>query len=133
MDPIHHGSPAHSHRAAEALHEVGRWLLARQRYADAAAVARAMVRFAPHDERGWLTLGACHEGNDQPDLALEMYGVGRVLAAPAPRCELARARAFRSRAMFADAREAYELAATAAERVADEDLIQLIERERTIA
>lgn len=102
---------------ADSLYRVGVWLLRRQRVGEAAAVAQALVRVAPCDERSWLALGACHEQNEQPDLALEMYGVGRVLAAPAPRCELARARVFRSCGLHREALDAYDLAAAAAEQV----------------
>lgn len=116
--------------AADSLYLVGLWLLQRQRYRDAAAVARTLVRHAPYDERCWLLLGACHERSEQTELALEMYGVGRAVAAPAPRCELARARLLRANGMHGEASDAYALAASAAAQVADDDLAEFIECER---
>jgi tetratricopeptide (TPR) repeat protein len=113
-----------------ALYATARWLLQQGRYADAAATVRAMVRAAPGDEVGWLALGACHEAVGQVEIALEMYGVGRVVAAPAPRCELARARALRALARHGESIEAYASAARAAERAGDEELGKLIEEER---
>jgi len=115
----------------DSLYAVSLWLVRQQRHREAAAVARALVRLAPHDERSWLVLGACHERRDQMDLALEMYGVGRTLAAPAPRCELARARLFRERGMQTEATEAYASAEAAAQDLGDDALIRLIEQERT--
>ena len=88
------------------------------------------MRLAPADERGWLTLGACHEGIDQPEVALEIYGVGRAVASPAPRCEIARARVLRALGRADESDDAYELAAQAAARASDDDLARLIEGER---
>ena len=113
-----------------ALYATAHWLLRQGRHGDAAAVVRAMVRMAPRQELGWLTLGVCHEAARQPELALEMYGVGRVLAAPAPRCELARARALRSMGRWEEAVDAYGSASDAAERAGDDELLTLIEHER---
>jgi regulator of sirC expression with transglutaminase-like and TPR domain len=114
---------------ADSLYVVGLWLMDQQRLVEAAAVARALVRLAPRDDRSWLALGACHEQGDQPEVALEIYGVGRVLAAPAPRCELARARLLRLRGLDGEARDAYDLAAGAAEQARSEDLSRLVEGE----
>lgn len=124
------GSGRIGERAVEGLYVTGHWLLRLGRHREAAAVVRAMVRLSPRDERGWLALGACHEGVEQLDLALEMYGVGCVVAAPAPRCELARARALRALGMRAECLEAYERAARAAERAGEDDVAELIEHER---
>jgi hypothetical protein len=115
-----------------ALYATAHWLLRQGRPGDAAAVVRAMVRMAPRDELGWLTLGVCHETAQQVELALEMYGVGRVLAAPAPRCEVARARALRSMGRLDESIEAYAAAAEAAERAGDDELARLIEQERRL-
>jgi Flp pilus assembly protein TadD len=130
MNPEFASAPPSERETADSLYLVGLWLLQRQRYRDAAAVARALVRHAPYDERSWLILGACHEQSEQTELALEMYGVGRALAAPAPRCELARARLLRAHGMHGEASDAYSLAAGAAAQVADDDLAHLIECER---
>lgn len=113
-----------------ALYATAHWLIGQGRYADAAATVRVMVRVAPDDEVGWLALGVCHEAAGQIELALEMYGVGRLVAAPAPRCELARARALRALARHGESNEAYASAASAAERAGDDELGELIEEER---
>jgi hypothetical protein len=113
-----------------ALYATAHWLIRQGRHGDAAAVVRAMVRMAPREELGWLTLGVCHEAAQQTELALEMYGVGRLLAAPAPRCELARARALRSLGRVDESTEAYGSAADAAERAGDDELARLIDHER---
>ncbi|HXX66437.1 MAG TPA: hypothetical protein VEK07_04615 [Polyangiaceae bacterium] len=117
--------------AVDSLYVVSLWLMQQQRYRDAAAVARALVRLAPYDERSWLVLGACHERGDETELALEMYGVGRTLAAPAPRCELARARLLRQRGMQTDACAAYAAAESAAHDLGDDALMHFIEKEGT--
>jgi hypothetical protein len=108
-----------------------RAFLRRRRHREAAAVARALVRLAAADERGWLTLGACHEGIDQPEIALEIYGVGRAVAWPAPRCEIARARLLRAIGRDDESEAAYALAARAAAHAGDAELERLIEGERT--
>src|SRR5689334_25110688 len=82
--------------AVEALYATGHRLLSSDRFADAACVYRAMLTFAPQDERGWLALGACHEGLGQAELALQLYAAGRALSRGGGRCDLARARLFRS-------------------------------------
>jgi hypothetical protein len=117
--------------AIEALYATARWLLVHGQTREAAATASALVRLAPHDERGWLTLGAAHEASSQATVALEMYGVGRVMAAPAPRCELARARALASLGKHAESRLAYAAAAEMANGLGQRALLELIESERT--
>lgn len=98
-------STAPTDQAIEALYATGHWLYCQERPADAATVFRAMLLCKPHDERGWLALGACHETLTQMDLALDLYAVGCKMAGPAPRCHLARARLLRGleRADEADA------------------------------
>src|ERR1700691_5383150 len=83
-------------RGIEALYTTGHWLLSQDRPVDAACVLRAMALVAPTDDRSWLALGACHEALGQPEVALQMYGTGRVLARPSVRCDLARARILRA-------------------------------------
>src|SRR5580692_10993833 len=119
-------------RGIEALYTTAHWLLSEGRAADAACVLRAMALVAPTDERSWLALGACHEALGQPDLALEMYGTGRVLARPSVRCDLARARVLRVKGRDEDADVADESAAMAAETLEDEALIDLVGREKRI-
>ena len=97
MEPMHERDDLIRRRsnAAEALYATGHRLLSSDRYADAASVYRAMLTFAPQDERGWLALGACHEGLGQSELALQLYAAGRALSRGGGRCDLARARVFR--------------------------------------
>lgn len=129
MNPGISGDRSPRDGAVDSLYVVSLWLMQQQRLRDAAAVAGALVRFAPHDERSWLVLGACHERRDDKELALEMYGVGRALAAPAPRCDLARARLLRGGGMRREACDAYAAAEAAARRMGDEALTRLIEQE----
>jgi len=122
--------PNASPGAVEALYATGHWLYSQQRIAHALTVFRAMIHIAPRDERGWLALGACHEAQEQHDIALELYGAASAIAKTAPRCELARARILRARGMEAEARDALEQAARVAEDLRDEDLRVLVAAER---
>jgi Flp pilus assembly protein TadD len=99
----------------EVLYSTGYWLYQHERYADAASVFRSLATCVPADERGWLGLGACHEAWGQPEIALEMYGTGRVLAAPAPLCAQAAAKLFRMFGREEDAEVAEEDAQLALE------------------
>jgi hypothetical protein len=121
--------PAGGNAAAEGLYRAAHWLLRRGRHREAAAVARAMVRTSAADERGWLLLGACHEGIDQPEVALEIYGVGRAIAAPAPCCEVARARVLRALGRDDESDRAYALALEVAARAGNGELSNLIDHE----
>jgi tetratricopeptide (TPR) repeat protein len=115
--------------AIEALYATGHWLYSQDRFAHAQSVFRAMIHIAPHDERGWLALGACHEAIDQHDIALELYTTA-VGVATAPRCELARARILRMRGLNGEARRALEQAARIAEHTRDDELRRLVAAER---
>ncbi len=114
----------------EAVYATGHWLFERSRYADAATVFRVMARVAPTDERGWLALAYCHQAVEQDDIALEMLGTARVVAAPAPRCELARARALRALGRVDEADEAFESAAEAAELGGNDEIAETARAER---
>ncbi len=120
-----------SDAVVEAVYATGHWLFERSRHADAATVFRVMARVAPADERGWLALAYCHQAVDQDDIALEMVGRGCVLAAPAPRCELARSRALRALGRIDEADEALETAAEAAERSGNDEIAEAIRAERS--
>jgi tetratricopeptide (TPR) repeat protein len=122
--------PGASHAAIEALYATGHWLYSQQRYAHALTVFRAMIHIAPQDERGWLALGACHEAQDQEDVALDLYEAAGAVAREAPRCELARARILRGRGRTEEARGAIEEAARVAEEQRDEELRALVAQER---
>jgi Tfp pilus assembly protein PilF len=116
--------------ATEALYATAHWLQSEGRTKDAASVFRAMVVTTPRDERGWLGLGLCHEKLGQEHIALEMYGTGRVMARPAPRCELARARVYRTQGESDKADEALENAEHLAEQLDDDALRALVVAER---
>jgi tetratricopeptide (TPR) repeat protein len=122
-------SPSASPSAIEALYATGHWLYSQQRIPHAVAVFRAMIHLAPHDERGWLALGACHEARDQHDIALQLYTAAGSVSL-APRCELARARILRTRGMPEEARSALAEAGRIADDTRDEDLRRLVEAER---
>ena len=114
-------------RAIDTLYATAHSLLHEERPKDAACVVRAMVLAAPTDERGWLALGLSHEALGQPDIALEMYATGRVMAAPSPRCELARARVLRLLGRDDAAGEALDVASSLAD---GDEMAMLIESER---
>lgn len=126
MNEILEASP----RSIEALYATGHWLYSQLRIAHAMPVFRAMIHIAPHDERGWLALGACHETQDQSEIALEIYGAATAVAPAAPRCELARARLLFARGMDREARDALAEAARIAEQLHDDDLRALVALER---
>ena len=74
--------PAERASAVEGLYATGHWLLSQDRFANAADVLRAMTLVAPEDERGWVALGAAHEGVAQLEVAKEIYAAGYALAKP---------------------------------------------------
>jgi tetratricopeptide (TPR) repeat protein len=124
------GVPGASPAAIEALYATGHWLYSQERYAHAVTVFRALIHIAPRDERGWLALGACHEVQDQMDIALELYAAATTVANAAPRCELARARILRARGRAEEARGAIDAASRLAEDMRDDDLRALVAQER---
>jgi tetratricopeptide (TPR) repeat protein len=125
--------PPPSNAASEAVYATGHWLFERSRFADAATVFRALVRVAPADERGWLALACCHQAVDHDTIALEMLGTGCVVAAPAPRCHLARARALRALGRIDEADEALEAATDAAEQCENDDVAAAVRAERGVS
>lgn len=114
----------------EAIYATGHHLFARERYADASRAFQTMLFKDPHDERGWLGLGECHERINQPSHALELYGWGSVLGRAAVRCHLARARLLRVLNRDDEADAALEKATELAEASDDETLAVLVARER---
>lgn len=126
MNQVLEASP----RAIEALYATGHWLYSQLRIEQAMPVFRAMIHISPHDERGWLALGACHEAEDQPEIALEIYGAATAVAPAAPRCELARARLLLARGMAREARAALDEAARIADQLHDDELRALVATER---
>jgi Flp pilus assembly protein TadD len=115
----------------EALYATGYWLFIHRRTAYALAVFRGLVHLAPHDERGWLALGACYEAQEQHDQALALYEWAVQLAGGAPRCEIARARILRARGDVHAARSALAEAARLALDHSDEELHAIVAAEWT--
>jgi hypothetical protein len=119
-------------RAIEAIYAAGHHLLSQERPRDAAKVFRLMLKVAPHDERGWLGLGQCHEKAMQPHVACELYGAGSVVTAntgtASVRCLLARARILK--ALGRDPDDALQAADEVAYELDDEELIALVTNER---
>jgi tetratricopeptide (TPR) repeat protein len=117
-------------QAIEALYATGYSLHEQGRAADALLVFRAMITIVPRDERGWVALGDCHELLGQHTTALDLYTLGCIAAAPAPRCELARARLLRADDRDDEASVALERAIDAAQRIDDNALVELAQREQ---
>ncbi|MET0593809.1 MAG: hypothetical protein ABW133_13990 [Polyangiaceae bacterium] len=115
--------------AVEGLYAAGHRLLQASRPADAARIFRAMLACAPNDERGWLALGACHEGLSQNDIALELYGAGSALVPKSVECDLARARLLQLLGDDARAEQARERARTRAEALDNPELLQRVCRQ----
>jgi Flp pilus assembly protein TadD len=118
-----------AHNAIEAMYATGCELLSREGFSSAACVFRAMLTCAPHDERGWIALGACHEGLGQHDIALQLYAAGQVLSRGGARCDLARARLLRATGQLEQAEEAMTRARRRAEAIDDSELLTLIRTE----
>jgi len=114
----------------EALYQKGFTLHAEDRFGEAAAFFRAMLRAAPTDERGWLALGNCHEKIGQHRVALELYSAGSIAARPAPRCQLSRFRALYDMSRFSDAQVAYDEAMKTIALCGDDALVSILEGER---
>ncbi len=116
-------------QALEALYATGHWLLAQERFKDAADVFRAMAKAMPEDERGWLGLGQAHEGACQKAIAKEMYVTGVTLARSG-RCAIALARLLRDFGRDSDAAEVIDFADSVAQERDDEALSALVAYER---
>jgi Flp pilus assembly protein TadD len=119
-------------QAIEALYATGHWLLADERFKDAADVFRAMAKAKPEDERGWLGLGQAHEGAQQKVIAREMYLTGVTLASGG-RCAIALARLLREGGHDAEAAEAIDFAENIASDRDDEALAALVSYERGLS
>lgn len=119
-----------SQHTIEAVYATGHWLLESNRHADAAKVFRVMTLTKPDDERGWLALGACHEGIGQKRIASELYRIASSVAAPAIRCAIAQGRVLRSLDLDEQATEAFDNAYALALAEGENELAQiaLIER-----
>ena len=117
-------------RATELLYAQGMQLHGIDRFADAAAVFRLMLRVAPSDERGWLALGDCHQQVSQNEVALELYAAGMIAAEPAPLCAIARFRALWDLDRLMEADDAFAEAERLADEGSDPSLIHQLAQER---
>ena len=117
-------------RAADLLYAQGLQMHGEERYADAAAVFRLMLRVAPTDERGWVALGDCHQRVGQNQVALELYGAGMIAAEPAPLCAIARFRTLWDLERTVEADEAFEEAQRLLDEGSDSSLVDRLARER---
>jgi tetratricopeptide (TPR) repeat protein len=84
-------------------------------YREAASVFRIMLLSAPHDERGYVALGSCHEGLGQEEIALTIYETAIDTAATSALAHVARGRLL----LGCDQRELAEEAFDEAERQAE--------------
>jgi tetratricopeptide (TPR) repeat protein len=116
--------------ALEGLYATGHWLYSRARYRDASAVFRVMVLCLPEEERGYLALGACHEGLGQAAVALEIYNTATLSTPEAPRCHVARARLLRASGLDEHADAALDEASFIANERDDDHLRALVVEER---
>jgi hypothetical protein len=111
--------------AIEVLYATGHWLLSNARPTEAAEMFRLMTLTKADDERGWLALGACHEAIGQPRIAIELYRIAVIAAAPAVRCTIARGRALRALAADDEAVEAFDMAHELATSAGETELAAL--------
>jgi len=126
FDERNAGASRRATNAIEAMYATGHGLLAQEQFSSAACVFRAMLTFAPHDERGWIALGACHEALEQHFVALQLYAAGRTLSRGGARCDLARSRLFRAMGNLEQAEEAMIRARRRAESTGDHELLRLV-------
>ena len=119
-----------SESSIEALYATGHWLLSSGRHADAGKVFQLMTVTAPEDERGWLGLGAAHEGVGQLRIAAELYRLAPLAGAPNVRCAIARGRALRALGQPEAADAILEAATEAAASAGDDAMAALAAAER---
>lgn len=114
---------------ADTLYSVGHWLLEQKRHDDAKHVFRTMLAVAATDERGWLALGACHEGTEELDTAARLYSLAPAACGTAVRSRIALARVLRRLDRLDEAEAAYDRAAAFAADD-DDELLTIIAGER---
>jgi Flp pilus assembly protein TadD len=117
-------------RAADGLYACGHALLSEERFHEAASVFRALAAALPEDERGWLGLGACHEGVGQPEIAAQMYETGAAIVPGSTRVQLALSRALRGLGKDTEADTALDRAEAAADASDDTTMAALVTAER---
>ena len=116
---------------ADTLYSVGHWLIEQSRHDEAKHVFRTMLSVAATDERGWLALGACHEGTHELDKAARLYALAPAACGSAVRCHVALARVLRRLERDDEADATYERANDLAAAAEDDALLSLIAAERT--
>ena len=88
-DPLVHDE---LYGAIESLYALGHELYEAEMWHDASAIFRTMLMVVPHDMRGWLGLGLCHEGLGQPEVSLRLYEQGARVAEEGLLCRMAKSR-----------------------------------------
>jgi Flp pilus assembly protein TadD len=116
-------------QSADALYTVGHWLLTQERFEDAKHVFRTMLFVAPSDERGWLGLGACHEGMNEIDTAVKLYTLVPNACATHVRATVALGRALRKLERDALADEAFARAEELVNSVDEPELAMIVAME----
>jgi tetratricopeptide (TPR) repeat protein len=119
-------------RRTEVLYALAHRKMGEENYADAAALLRLMLHFAPTDDRCSLALGVCHERQGQLRLAAELYASGVLAANPAGRCALACARILDRQDRSQEAEELYQHAAEALEKSGDDALLLVCRQEMEV-
>jgi tetratricopeptide (TPR) repeat protein len=114
-----------------AVYVKGKLLLERNKYRDAVVMFRLMAYLAPRDERAWLGLGLCHEGQGQMLVARELYLIGGA-AANSAKCHLACARLLAKQGARDQALLQFERAIALAEEGGDDTLLGLATKERAL-
>jgi hypothetical protein len=125
-------TPTQRASGIEALYTTGYWLLASDRFEDAADVFRAMCMVQESDERGWLGLGAAHEGADHETVAVQIYVTGFRIT-QSGRVAVALARALKKLGQDDDFERTLDEARELAERNDDEELMAIIANERRVS
>ncbi len=114
---------------SEALYSVGHTLLEQGRYEDAKHMFRAMMASCPDDERGWLGLGACHEGVQEDEIAARLYTLAAQATSSSVRTTVALARVLRRLDRDDEADAAYERAGELVDAFEDPNLADMIRAE----
>ena len=118
---------------ADTLYSTGFWLLEQERPHDAVHVFRTMLALAPSDERGWLALGESHERMNEVDKSTRLYRLGVAACGGSARLLVAFARAARKLGRDEQSLESYDQAFEIALERDDEQLVRIIEAERSAA
>jgi lipopolysaccharide biosynthesis regulator YciM len=119
--------------AVDTVYATGFWLLEQERPHDAVHVFRTMLALAPADERGWLALGECHHRRGELEKAARIFRLGIASCGATVRLLLASARASRTLGQDDQSDEAYDAAWDLAVEKQENELVRVIEIERSAA